>query len=36
MGALWGFRDAGELSANGAKVLVEKPAKVLGLLSGNV
>jgi len=34
VGALWGFRDAEELSANGAKVLVDKPAKVLGLLSG--
>jgi len=34
VGALWGFRDAEELSANGAKVLVDKPAGVLGLLSG--
>ncbi|MBI5393906.1 MAG: HAD family hydrolase [Verrucomicrobia bacterium] len=32
VGALWGFRDADELTANGAKVLVAKPADVLRLL----
>jgi phosphoglycolate phosphatase len=32
VGALWGFRTAEELLANGAKVLVEKPQDVLGLL----
>jgi len=32
VGALWGFRTAEELLANGAKVLVERPEEVLGLL----
>lgn len=32
VGALWGFREADELTANGAKVLVAKPADVLRLL----
>jgi len=32
VGALWGFRDAGELVAYGAKALVEKPTDVLTLL----
>ena len=32
VGALWGFREANELTANGAKVLVAKPAEVLRLL----
>lgn len=32
VGALWGFRTAEELNANGAKVLVEKPEDVLKLL----
>jgi len=31
-GALWGFRTADELLANGAKVLVKHPAEILGLL----
>jgi len=31
-GALWGFRDAGELKANGAKVLIEKPLEILDIL----
>ena len=31
VGALWGFRDAEELNAAGAKVLVEKPEDVLSL-----
>jgi phosphoglycolate phosphatase len=32
VGALWGFRSADELLANGAKTLVKKPLEVLGLL----
>ena len=32
VGVLWGFRDAEELQANGAKVLVKKPLDVLDLL----
>lgn len=31
-GVLWGFRDAAELRASGARVLVERPEHVLGLL----
>ncbi len=31
VGALWGFRDAEELTASGAKVLIEKPTDLLGL-----
>jgi phosphoglycolate phosphatase len=31
-GALWGFRTAGELTANGANVLLEKPADLLAFL----
>ena len=31
-GALWGFRDADELLANGAKVLVKTPQEVLKLI----
>jgi len=30
-GALWGFRDAEELTANGAKVLLERPLDLLSL-----
>ncbi len=30
-GALWGFRDAGELTAAGARVLLERPEDFLGL-----
>jgi phosphoglycolate phosphatase len=33
-GALWGFRSAEELLANGAKVLVKTPQEVLTLLTG--
>jgi phosphoglycolate phosphatase len=33
VGALWGFRDAAELKANGAKTLVESPLQVLDLLN---
>jgi len=33
-GALWGFRSAEELLANGAKVLVKTPQEVLTLLVG--
>jgi phosphoglycolate phosphatase len=33
VGALWGFRDAAELSASGARELVRAPADVLALLS---
>ncbi len=32
VGALWGFRDAEELKAHGAKVLIESPMGLLGLL----
>jgi phosphoglycolate phosphatase len=32
VGALWGFRDAAELEANGARVLISRPMEVLGLL----
>ena len=32
VGALWGFRDAEELLASGAKSLVEKPEDILALL----
>jgi phosphoglycolate phosphatase len=32
VGALWGFRSAGELLANGAKVLIERPLDLVGLL----
>jgi phosphoglycolate phosphatase len=30
-GALWGFRTGEELTANGAKVLLKKPAEILNL-----
>lgn len=33
VGALWGFRTAEELLATGAKVLIEKPRDLLGVLS---
>jgi len=32
VGVLWGFRDADELLANGAKKLVEKPEDILPIL----
>ena len=32
VGVLWGFRDADELLANGAKILVERPMDVLKVL----
>ena len=32
-GALWGFRDADELTANGAQTLLEQPTDLLPLLS---
>jgi phosphoglycolate phosphatase len=32
VGALWGFRDAAELTRHGAKVLIARPAELLGLL----
>ncbi|MEW6355417.1 MAG: HAD family hydrolase [Planctomycetota bacterium] len=32
VGALWGFREADELTTNGAKVLVERPMELLDLL----
>lgn len=34
IGALWGFRDAGELSSSGAQSLAEQPVDVVGILSG--
>ena len=33
-GALWGFRTAEELTANGAKVLVKTPQEVVNLFDG--
>jgi phosphoglycolate phosphatase len=33
VGALWGFRTAGELKTSGAKVLIKKPLDLLALLS---
>lgn len=35
VGALWGFRTADELRANGARVLVETPQDVLGLVDSS-
>ncbi len=32
VGALWGFRTAAELRANGAQVLIKRPMELLGLL----
>jgi phosphoglycolate phosphatase len=32
VGALWGFRDAAELTANGAKALIARPLELLELL----
>ena len=32
VGALWGFRDAEELKAHGAEVLIESPMELLDLL----
>ncbi len=32
VGALWGFRDADELTAGGAKKLIQRPADLLSLL----
>ena len=34
-GALWGFRTAEELKANGAKILLKSPQDVLNLLDSN-
>lgn len=31
VGALWGFREAGELTAGGAKILIENPVDLLAL-----
>ena len=33
-GALWGFRTAAELTANGAKALMEAPQEVVNLFDG--
>jgi phosphoglycolate phosphatase len=33
IGALWGFRDAAELLANGAKKLIAQPRELLGIVS---
>ncbi len=35
VGALWGFRAAEELKANGAKALVRRPGEVISLLKGD-
>ena len=34
VGVLWGFRDAKELRANGARLLIERPLELLPLLDG--
>ena len=34
VGATWGFRTPEELQANGAKLLVERPGKILAALAG--
>lgn len=34
VGVLWGFRQADELLANGAKILIESPAQVIDILKG--
>jgi phosphoglycolate phosphatase len=34
VGALWGFRTASELTASGARVLIERPTDLLGVLDG--
>jgi len=34
-GALWGFRTAAELRANGAQVLIKRPMELLGLLASS-
>lgn len=36
VGALWGFRDAKELTENGADVLAEKPVDLLGLFEEKI
>ena len=36
VGAVWGFRDAEELLANGAKALAERPGDVLTILMGGL
>jgi phosphoglycolate phosphatase len=33
VGALWGFRSAEELEANGAKIMIKNPVQMLELLS---
>jgi len=35
VGALWGFRGAGELIDNGARELISRPTDVLGLVRGH-
>lgn len=35
LGVLWGFRTREELLENGAKLLVEKPQEIIGVLSEN-
>lgn len=35
VGALWGFREAEELLAHGARALIERPADLLPLLDGD-
>jgi len=32
-GAIWGFRTAGELAANGAKIIVKTPQEVVNLFN---
>ena len=32
VGALWGFRDADELHANGARVLLKRPEDLLNII----
>ena len=36
VGALWGFRTAGELTANGAQALAERPIDLLVMIDGRL
>jgi len=33
VGVLWGFRDREELQREGARILIEQPLQILGLLN---
>jgi len=36
VGVLWGFRKEEELTANGARAVISKPADLIGLLEQNI